>query len=216
MTWVATAVVGSAVIGGYSANKAAKESSSASKKGMEQSLALQKQARDDAVNLFSQGRSSAQAGIGSALNFYKDNAQAQSQPLIQGNMMGQQVLGQGGIQANNAILGLPVDMSFANNPQQVQADYTNINNAQLPQLGASFKEQEAARVAALPIEAAKAAGKSNKNILGGVLGGLGASTMMGDGGLLGGVADKSSVGRAIKSAPKKTVKEVKRFIKKVF
>jgi len=216
MAWIKTAVIASSAYSAYTSNKAGKEAAKGSQKGMEQSLALQKQAREDAINLFSQGRSSAQAGIGSALNFYKDNAQAQSQPLIQGSMMGQQVLGQGGIQANNAILGLPVDMSFANNPQQVQADYTNINNAQLPQLGASFKEQEAARVAALPIEAAKAAGKSKSNILGGVLGGLGAATMMGDGGVLGGIADKTGVGRAIKNAPKKTVKEVKRFIKKVF
>jgi len=163
---VAAAIIGVSALGAYSANKAAGQQSDAAKKGMEQSLALQKQARDDAINLFSQGRSSAQAGIGSALNFYKDNAQAQSQPLIQGNMMGQQVLGQGGIQANNAILGLPVDMSFANNPQQVQADYTNINNAQLPQLGASFKEQEAARLAAIPVAKPAAEKKSGNGVLG--------------------------------------------------
>jgi len=200
MSAVATAVVGSALIGGYSANKAAGQQADSTEKGMKQSLGLQTQAREDAINLFSQGRSSAQAGIGSALNFYKDNAQAQSQPLIQGNMMAQQVLGQGGVQANNAILGLPVDMSFANNPQQVQADYTNINNAQLPQLGASFKEQEAARVAAMP--ALAEATKPRGDVLGSLL--------------LGGMADKTGVGRAIKNAPKKTVKEVKRFIKKVF
>ncbi len=141
MTWVAVAVVGAAVIGGVASNQAAKKSADAAKKGIESSNALAGQSRADAINLFGQGRESAQLGIGSALNFYKDNAQQRNQPMIQGNMMAQQALGQGGIQANNAILGLPVDMSFANNPQQVGADYSKINSAQLPQLGMSFGDK---------------------------------------------------------------------------
>ncbi len=145
MTWVAVAVAGAAVVGGIASNQSAKKSADAAKKGIDSSNALAGQARTDAINLFSQGRDSAQLGIGKTLDFYKNNAQAANQPLIQGNMMAQQVAGQGGIQANNAILGLPVDMSFANNPQQVTADYSGINSAQLPVLGASFAEQQAAR-----------------------------------------------------------------------
>lgn len=56
--------------------------------------------------------------------------------------MAQQAVGQGGIQANNAILGLPVDMSFANNPQQVETDYSGINNAQMPLLGSWTQESD--------------------------------------------------------------------------
>jgi hypothetical protein len=148
MTWVAVAVAGAAVVGAVASNSAANKSADAAKAGIKSTNALSAQSRQDAINLFGQGRESAQLGIGSALNFYKDNAQQRNQPLIQGNMMAQQAIGQGGIQANNAILGLPVDMSFANNPQQVSADYTNINSAQLPVLGMSFADQEAARAAA--------------------------------------------------------------------
>ena len=151
MPWAAAAVVGAAVIGAGASNSAAKKSADAAKKGIASTERLAGQSREDAINLFGQGRQSAQLGIGNTLNFYKDNAQQRNQPLIQGNMMAQQVLGQGGIQANNAILGLPVDMSFANKPQQVSANYANINSAQLPQLGASFAEQQA------PINAANEA-----------------------------------------------------------
>jgi len=135
---VAAAMVGAAVIGAAASNSAANKSASASKAGLKSSNALAAQSRSDALNLFGQGRTSAQQGIGGALDFYGQNSQKQIQPMIQGNMMAQQVAGQGGIQANNAILGLPVDMSFANNPQQVQADYSGINNARLPVLGANY------------------------------------------------------------------------------
>jgi hypothetical protein len=157
--WVAGAMVVGAVGSYASSENASKAVQKSAKNGLADANAKQDAARADAINLFGQGRSSAQAGIGGAMNFYKQNAQASTQPLIQGNMMAQQALGQGGIQANNAILGLPVDMSFANNPQQVKADYTNINNAQLPQLGASFADTEAARAAAAQpgINAANAA-----------------------------------------------------------
>lgn len=141
MSFVAAATIGSAVIGGYSANKAADKQSDAAKKGIASTERLANQARMDAVNLFNQGKQSRLLGQSSALNFIKQNAQKINRPLIQGNMMAQQAIGQGGIQANNAILGLPVDMSFANNPQQVEADYSSINTAQLPILGGTYNVQ---------------------------------------------------------------------------
>lgn len=130
--WVAGAAVASALIGAYSSDKASDKASDAATKGMNASERLMSQSRQDAVNLFNQGKRSRLLGQNAAFNLIKQNAQKVNQPLIQGNMMAQQAVGQGGIQANNAILGLPVDMSFANNPQQVQADYSGINNAQMP------------------------------------------------------------------------------------
>lgn len=128
-------VVAAAAVSAYSSDKAADKASDAAKKGIKSTEGLAAQARSDAVSLFNQGQQSRILGQGAAFNLIKQNAQKVNQPLIQGNMMAQQAVGQGGIQANNAILGLPVDMSFANNPQQVQADYSGINNAQMPMLG---------------------------------------------------------------------------------
>lgn len=136
--WVAGAAIGSAVIGAVSSNNAANKSASAAEKGTKSTTDIMNQSRTDAVNLFNQGKQSRMLGQNAAFDFYKQNAQNISRPMVQGNMMAQQVQGQGGIQANNAILGLPVDMSFANNPQQISADYSSINNAQLPVLGNGY------------------------------------------------------------------------------
>lgn len=144
MSAVATAVVGAAAIGAYSADKAADKVASAGKKGIASTEALAKQARTDAINLFQQARISSQNGIGGALNFYQQNAQKRIAPAVQGNMAAQQILGQGATQANNAILGLPVDMSFANSPKQISADYSGINKAKLPTLGAVAVTEPAA------------------------------------------------------------------------
>lgn len=141
MSAIAAAVVGSAVIGGYSANKAADKQSDAAKKGIASTERLAEQSRVDAVSLFNQGKRSRLLGQNAAFNLIKQNAQKVNQPLIQGNMMAQQAVGQGGIQANNAILGMPVDMSFANNPQQVQADYSGINEAQMPAVDQAYNVQ---------------------------------------------------------------------------
>lgn len=141
MSAVAAAAIGAAVIGAWSADNAADKSSDAAKKGIKSTTALASQSRQDAVNLFNQGKRSRLLGQNAAFNLIKQNAQKVNQPLIQGNMMAQQAVGQGGIQANNAILGLPVDMSFANNPQQVQADYSGINEAQMPAVDQAYNVQ---------------------------------------------------------------------------
>lgn len=139
---VAAAVVGTTLLGAYSANKAASKMSDAAKKQISSTNNLANQARLDAQNLYSKAGQSAQAGIGGAVRFYQQNAEKRNAPLIQGNMMAQNVLGQGAQQANNAILGLPVDMSFANMPQQVNADYSGINSASLPILGSQQSPQQ--------------------------------------------------------------------------
>lgn len=159
MSVVAAAVVGTGLVGAYSSNRAADKAADASKAGMAATNALAKQARTDSINLFMRGLQSGQAGIGSALNFYQNNATAKIKPFVQGNMAAQQVLGQGATQANNAILGLPVDMSFANNPQSLSADYSGIESAQLPTLGASQPDQTGlGTLLALPPSTASSSG----------------------------------------------------------
>lgn len=142
-------VVVAGAIDAYSKDKAADKQASAAKKGIKSTERLANQARTDAVNLFNQGKQSRLLGRQSAFDFIKQNAQRSNAPLIQGNMMAQQVLGQGGIQANNAILGLPVDMSFANRPQQVQADYSGLN-VQLPNTSGNYNVEGVTSQASAP------------------------------------------------------------------
>lgn len=168
MSAVAVAVVGSAVIGAAASSSASKQAAGSAKNQIKSTNALASQARTDAKDLYSGAGKSAQAGIGGAFNFYQQNAQKRNAPAIQGNMMAQGVLGQGAQQANNAILGLPVDMSFANTPQQVTADYSGINSAQMPILGASAPASAPASASVQPTAApAKGQKSSSPLTLGG-------------------------------------------------
>lgn len=134
--WVAGAAIGSAIIGAYSANKSSEAASDAAEAGIESTKGIMGQARNDSINLFSRGLQSSQSGITGALQFYQNNAQAKTVPFVQGNVAAQRVLGQGATQANNAILGRPVDMSFANNPRILPSNYSGITSAAVPTLGA--------------------------------------------------------------------------------
>lgn len=141
---VATAILGSALIGGYSSNKAAKTSADATEKGMKQSAELADQSRKSALDLYNQSRVSGQRGLTSSFDYYKQAAQSKYQPFIQANTAAQGIIGQGLQQANNAILGLPVNTNFAQ-PQQVQHDMSFLNNAQLPQMAGEYLPQQQAK-----------------------------------------------------------------------
>lgn len=132
---LAAAVVGSSLIGAAASKSASKTAANSQEKGLAASNALNQQAIGQAKDYFGIGQKSAQAGFQSALDFFKNAQPAKYEPMIQGNVAAQKVIGQGATQANNAILGLPVDMSFANQPQAIQPNYSVIRNAQLPVLG---------------------------------------------------------------------------------
>ena len=68
---VAAAVVGSTLVGAYSANKAAQTQADAAKKGLAQSNILQQSAITQAKDYFNIGQKSAQAGYQSALDLFK-------------------------------------------------------------------------------------------------------------------------------------------------
>lgn len=133
MTWVAVAVAGAAVVGAVASNHAANKQADGVKKSIESTNALASQSRSDATSLFGTGQLAARNASQNVIDFYKATNTAPVNTLIQGNVLGQKALGEGYKQANNAILGLPVDMSFTN-PQAVTADYTNINKGQLSPL----------------------------------------------------------------------------------
>jgi hypothetical protein len=143
---VGGAILGSAVIGGIASNQASKQNSKGVQKGLDQSAAISKQARNDVVSLFNTSAKRANVGIQEALNFYKQNAQKRVQPYVQANANAQNVIGKGAIQANNAILGLPVDMNQITNQPQAQADYSGIQGAQLPQITPGFAQNSQGQI----------------------------------------------------------------------
>lgn len=139
---IAAAIAGSTLVSAYSANKAAGQAASAQKKGLQQSNALAQQAIGQAKDYFNIGQKSSQAGFQSALDFFKNAQASKYQPMIQGNVAAQKVIGQGAQQANNAILGLPVDMSFTNQQTAIQPNLSAVQSAQLPMLGAQQIAQQ--------------------------------------------------------------------------
>lgn len=131
----AAAILGASVIGAASSKSASKAAAKGQSKGLAASKAMSDQAIGQAKDYFNIGQRSAQAGFQSALDFFKNVQPAKYEPMIQGNVAAQRVIGQGAQQANNAILGLPVDMSFANQQTAIQPNYSAIQSAQLPTLG---------------------------------------------------------------------------------
>lgn len=132
MSVVAAAVIGSTVVGAVSADRAADKAAKGQKAGMEQSLEITNRAREDVMKLFDQSARSARIGMDQAMNFYKQAATQRMTPFLQGNQAAQNVIGIGAQQAQNAILGLPVDMAAMNQQPQVQPTNEYMIGAQLP------------------------------------------------------------------------------------
>jgi hypothetical protein len=131
----AAAILGASVIGAGASISASKSAAKGQAKGLAASNEMSQQAIGQAKDYFNIGQRSAQAGFQSAMDFFKNVQPAKYEPMIQGNVAAQRVIGQGAQQANNAILGLPVDMSFANQQTAIQPNYSAIRSAQLPVLG---------------------------------------------------------------------------------
>lgn len=160
MSVVLVAVGGSLLVGAYSANKAAGAAEDATNKGLAQSGALADQSRESAINLYNQGRKSAQTGLGAAFDFYKKAAPTRYQPIMLGNAAAQKAIGQGAAQANNAILGNAVDMSFAQ-PQTITPDMSFIQNAQLPVIDQTVAASQPQLPAVAPVQQAQTTGLGN-------------------------------------------------------
>lgn len=171
MSYIAVAIGGSALIGGITSNKASKENAKGVKKGMEQSLALSNQARQEVMALFERSAQNQQLGMKAALDYYKTAAPKRMTPLIQANQQAQNVIGQGAVQANNAILGLPVDMGFTQQ-QPVGLTIDHMTGAQIPVYEqANLQIGENAPQPSPETPPQKSGGSSSGGLLG-VLGGL--------------------------------------------
>lgn len=128
-----------AAVGAYASDRAASKAAKSTEKGIDVSANLARQARSDAIRLFETAAADGRRGVTGAFDFYRQNAAKRYQPFIGGNMAAQNVIGQGAQQANNAILGLPVDMSFTQ-AQSVNPDLSFLQNAQMPMLGAELAQ----------------------------------------------------------------------------
>jgi len=134
---VTTALVATTAYGAYSSKRASDKQVDATNKGISQTNAMAAQSRKDAIQLYNQARQSGQRGLTSAFNFYQQAAPSKYSPITQSGVAAQRVIGQGAQQASNAILGLPVDMSFTD-PQQINPDLSFIQNAQLPEMTGEY------------------------------------------------------------------------------
>lgn len=130
--FVGGAVIGSAVIGGLSSKRASDQQTESLEKGMDQSAALAQQARKDVLGLFDRSAESARMGSKGAFEFYKRVAPQRMAPYLQGNRQARQAVTIGAQQANNAILGQPVDMQAINQPG-VQPDTSYLEGVELPE-----------------------------------------------------------------------------------
>jgi len=109
--WVAAAVVGSAVVGAVSADKAAGKAAKGQDKALKASEAAAEQAREDVQRLFGEAAEQQTQGFSSAAEFLGGNIGAQVAPFQQGNIQAQEQVGRGLTQQQNALLGLPTDFS---------------------------------------------------------------------------------------------------------
>lgn len=116
---------------------AEKKAAKAQQKALEQSQEYIReniaQARGDVMGIFPQARESARSGFQSALDVFAQSIPQQANLFQQGNVGAQQMLSQGLPQMQNAILGLPTNLSFAQ-PQQLQMPDFSYLQQQLPQL----------------------------------------------------------------------------------
>jgi hypothetical protein len=115
MSGVATAIAASAVIGGVVANKNAGDALDAQEDQNDASAALIReqslQARKDAVPLFDAAQQNREIGTQAALGTQGQSLRQQIDTSARGNYFAQEALLAGQPQVQNAILGLPVDMS---------------------------------------------------------------------------------------------------------
>tara|TARA_R110000851_G_scaffold116818_1_gene243242 strand:+ start:445 stop:1035 length:591 start_codon:yes stop_codon:yes gene_type:complete len=134
MSGIATAIAGSAIVGGIASNRATDKSIRASEQaGDRASQQLQEatgQARQDLFQLFPASQQNMQQGFQGALNVFNQALPQQAQTFQNGNVAAQNQLLAGMPQFQNAILGGPVDNSQFQATRLQQPNF-NFANQQL-------------------------------------------------------------------------------------
>ena len=115
---------------GGAERKAGKKMSEAARRGQDFIREGVEQARGDIMPLFDSAQQNRQMGGQAALDIFGAAVPEQARVFGLGNVGAQQVIGDGAQQYQNAILGNPVNYSFAR-PQQIEPDFSFMQN-QMP------------------------------------------------------------------------------------
>ena len=111
MSWIATAVIGAAVVGGIATNKASKRANEGQKEALQVTTAGTQEARGDITRLFGTARESRERAFGDVRSFLSKAPGAQIAPFQRGNILAQEQIARGLPQIQRAILGQPTDLS---------------------------------------------------------------------------------------------------------
>jgi len=111
MTWLATATIGGAIIGGVASDRASKRAAKGASDALDVSTAATKQARGDVAQLFKTAGESRKAAFDTTLDFLSGAPSKQIAPFQGGNVLAQEQISRGLPQIRNAILGLETDLS---------------------------------------------------------------------------------------------------------
>lgn len=134
MTWIATAVIGSAVIGGISSSKASKRGVAAAERGQDILAQSREQGRADVMAQFPKAQEAQTRGFEEFRDFVSGQVMPQQvAPFMAGNMAAQEQVARGLPQIQNAILGNPIDTSGFQARQIGQAPSFDIEKYQTPE-----------------------------------------------------------------------------------
>jgi len=126
MPWGVAAAVGGAAIAGAvasdNADKAVSAQKSQNKKNQKFIREMATNARNDAIPLYDAAQQNRGIGVQSAFDSMAQTIPEQGRLMQDGNVAAQEMLLAGLPQANNALLGLPVDYS-ALQPQRLEPNY---------------------------------------------------------------------------------------------
>lgn len=118
MAIVAAATIGGALLSSRSQSKATEAASKGQDKALAASSAGATSATRDVNRLFGTAQDARAGGFQSALDFLGGSVGQQVAPFQQGNVLAQQQISRGLPQIQNALLGLPTDLSGFQ-PQQI-------------------------------------------------------------------------------------------------
>ncbi len=111
MSWVATAIIGSAVIGGAASNRASQRAAEGQSKALAASKKGTGLAEINVRQLFGEAGQARGRGFGETLDFISGASSRQIQPFQAGNVAAQEQVSRGLPQVLAAIRGTPVDLS---------------------------------------------------------------------------------------------------------
>lgn len=142
MAWVVTAtvgaigatgaaVVGAAAIGAVASNRASKRAAKGQREALAATSAAATQARDDIRRLFGEATAARRKGFGEAIETIAGSPAKIIEPFQKGNVLAQEQVIRGLPQIQNAILGLPTDLSgfkprTVGTPESFNFDLTGI------------------------------------------------------------------------------------------